>query len=149
VWVIDGVWKWAPNGNASRTSFKLQGEYLRSVREGALRVDPSGSDVIDRLRMAQSGAYLQGVWQFMPRWRVGLRGDWLQTGRTDYGANAAGLEASAYKPTRQTAMLDFSPSETSRLRLQLAHDRARPGTADRQLVLQYTMSLGAHAAHAY
>ncbi len=149
VWVIDGVWKWAPNGNASRTSFKLQGEYLRSAREGALRMDPSGSDVTDRLRMAQSGAYLQGVWQFMPRWRVGLRSDWLQTGRADYGANAAGLEASGYKPTRQTVMLDFSPSETSRLRLQLAHDRARPASADRQLVLQYTMSLGAHAAHAY
>lgn len=149
VWVLDGVWKWAPNGNASRTSFKVQGEYLFSMREGALRVDPAGSSVTDAMRVAQSGAYLQGVWQFMPRWRVGLRGDWLQTGRADYGTNAAALEASGYQPTRQSVMLDFSPSETSRLRLQIARDLARPGGADRQLVLQYTMSLGAHPAHAY
>jgi hypothetical protein len=149
VWVLDGVWKWAPNGNASRINFKLQGEYLRSSREGTLRLDPAGSDVTDRMRLAQSGAYLQGVFQFMPRWRVGLRGDWLQSGRANLGANAADLEASGYRPTRQTVMLDFSPNESSRLRLQLAHDRARPGAADRQLVLQYTMSLGAHAAHTY
>ncbi len=33
VWVADAVWKWAPNGNATRTNFKLQGEYLQSTRE--------------------------------------------------------------------------------------------------------------------
>src|SRR5205814_6962617 len=36
VWVGDFVWKWAPHGNATRTNFKLQGEYLRSVRDGDL-----------------------------------------------------------------------------------------------------------------
>ena len=29
VWIADAVWKWAPNGNATRTNFKLQGEYLQ------------------------------------------------------------------------------------------------------------------------
>ncbi len=149
LWVLDGVWKWAPAGNAARTSVKVQGEYLRSARSGSLRFDPTGADVTDRLRLAQSGAYLQAVWQFMPRWRVGLRGDWLDPGRADYGANAADLAGATSMPRRHTAMLDFSPTETSRLRLQLAQDRGRPGAADRQLVLQYTLSLGAHPAHAY
>ena len=36
VWIGDCVWKWAPNGNATRTNFKLQGEYLRSTRDGQL-----------------------------------------------------------------------------------------------------------------
>jgi hypothetical protein len=46
-------------------------------------------------------------------------------------------------------MLDFNPSEFSRVRLQLAQDRSRPGAPDRQLFLQYQMSLGAHGAHGY
>lgn len=149
LWVLDGVWKWAPAGNASRTSVKLQGEYLRSTRSGSLRFDPAGADVTDRQRLAQSGGYLQAVWQFMPRWRAGLRGDWLDRGRTDYGANDVHLAGASHIPSRASVVLDFSPRETSRLRLQLAQDRGRPGAADRQLVIQYTLSLGAHPAHAY
>jgi hypothetical protein len=46
-------------------------------------------------------------------------------------------------------MLDWSPSEFSRLRLQFARDEARPGQADNQVYLQYIMSLGAHAGHTF
>ena len=46
-------------------------------------------------------------------------------------------------------MVDYSLTEFSRLRLQLASDQAQPGRSDRQLFLQYIMSLGAHAAHSY
>ena len=44
-------------------------------------------------------------------------------------------------------MVDYSLTEFSRLRLQLANDRAQPGRSDRQVFLQYIMSLGAHGAH--
>jgi hypothetical protein len=46
-------------------------------------------------------------------------------------------------------MLDFSPSEFSRLRLQLARSRTQPDTTDNQVFLQYILSLGAHGAHRY
>ena len=46
-------------------------------------------------------------------------------------------------------MLDFSPSEFSRFRVQLARDRSMQGVADDQLVLQYVHSLGAHGAHRF
>jgi len=46
-------------------------------------------------------------------------------------------------------MFDYSPSEFSRLRLQFASDRSNPAATDRQLFLQYIMSLGAHGAHAF
>jgi len=46
-------------------------------------------------------------------------------------------------------MVDYSPSEFSRVRLQLARDRSREGAGDNQLFLQYQMSLGAHGAHGY
>ena len=40
--IVDGVWKWAPNGNAQRTNFKLQGEYLRRDASGSLTYDSTG-----------------------------------------------------------------------------------------------------------
>jgi hypothetical protein len=46
-------------------------------------------------------------------------------------------------------MVDYSLSEFSRFRLQLAADRSSPDGTDRQLFLQYIMSLGAHGAHSF
>jgi hypothetical protein len=47
-------------------------------------------------------------------------------------------------------MVDWSPSEFSRVRLQYARDRAGyDGLTDNQIILQYQMSLGAHGAHNY
>ncbi len=149
VWVADAIWKWAPNGNATRTSFTLQGEYLRSTRRGSLVDDLGGADSAGAYRALQSGGYVQGVYQFMPRWRAGLRTERLSAGTPDYGINAAAFASSAYRPSKTTLMLDFSPSEFSRVRLQLAQDRSREGVTDHQLFLQYQMSLGAHGAHTY
>jgi hypothetical protein len=56
---------------------------------------------------------------------------------------------STYSPSRVTAMVDWSPSEFSRLRLQLARDKASSGAADNQVYLQYIISMGTHAAHAF
>lgn len=149
VWVLDGVWKWAPDGNATRTNFKLQGEYLRSTRDGSLTYDTAGAAVADAYRATQSGWYLQGIYQFMPRWRVGLRTEGLDAGRPDYGVNTGALALAVSPPRKNSLMVDFSPSEFSRVRLQLARDRARDGKADNQFFIQYQMSLGAHGAHNY
>jgi hypothetical protein len=47
-------------------------------------------------------------------------------------------------------MLDWNPSEFSRLRVQYAWDEARDGGGtDRQLQLQYLYGIGAHGAHKY
>ena len=149
VWIADAIWKWAPDGNATRTSFKLQGEYLRSTRRGSLIYDVGNADRVGAYRAVQSGWYVQGIYQFMPRWRVGLRTEQLDAGSPDYGLNAASFAADGYRPKKNTLMLDFSPSEFSRVRLQLAQDRSRAGVADKQLFVQYQMSLGAHGAHRY
>ncbi|MEK8033778.1 hypothetical protein AACH06_23390 [Ideonella sp. DXS29W] len=149
VWIADAVWKWAPNGNATRTNFKLQGEYLSSQRRGDLVYDLGGAETTGAYRATQSGWYLQGVYQFMPSWRVGLRTEQLDAGTPDYGANAAAFAASDYRPRKNTLMLDFSPSEFSRFRLQWGEDKSRAGVTDRQISLQYQMSLGAHGAHGF
>jgi hypothetical protein len=141
VWIADFVWKWAPNGNASNTSFKLQGEYLHRSEDGTLNPD--------RYSASQSGWYAQGIYQFMPHLRTGLRYDRLDNGRVDYGFNTANLLNTGYDPQRLTWMLDYNPSEFSRIRLQFARDESRQEATDNQVFIQYQMSLGAHGAHKY
>jgi hypothetical protein len=52
-------------------------------------------------------------------------------------------------PTRTSLMLDWSPSEFSRLRAQYAWDDASEGPTDQQFFLQYIYALGAHGAHKF
>ncbi len=159
LWVVDGVLKWAPNGNPTQTNFKLQGEYFRRTEDGTLAYDTTAASLGSQTgpySSRQSGYYAQAVYQFMPRWRAGYRYDRLSAGTTSIGlVNSGVLTAAdfpilnAYNPTRNTVMVDWSPSEFSRLRLQFARDRSQPGIADNQVFLQYIMSLGAHGAHKF
>jgi hypothetical protein len=148
---LDFIWKYAPNGNVTETNFKLQGEYFRRTQSGLLTYDTAGANVTDTYANTQSGWYLQGVYQFMPRWRAGLRYDQLDPGAAQVGAlNAANVISNyGYTPTRNTLMVDYNPSEFTRLRLQVAQDKSRQGLTDNQLFLQYIMSLGAHGAHQF
>jgi hypothetical protein len=141
VWVADFVWKWAPNGNATNTSLKLQGEYLRRTEDGMLNTDNYSA--------SQSGWYAQAVYQFIPQWRTGLRFDRLDSGNVHYGLNTSNLADTSYDPQRVTWMLDYNPSEFSRIRLQFARDESRQEATDNQVFIQYQMSLGAHGAHKY
>ena len=143
--ILDAVYKWAPNGNPTRQHFKLQGEYFRRHETGEL-ANGAATGSVDSI---QSGGYLQGVYQFIPSWRAGLRYDKLASGTASIGLPDAVPILAAYSPWRKSLMVDYSPSEFSRLRLQLARDQSRPGAADTQIFLQYIMSLGTHAAHAF
>jgi hypothetical protein len=147
--IIDGVWKWAPNGNPQRTNLTLQGEYFRRLESGSLVYDSTGQALAASYHSAQGGWYAQAVYQFMPTWRVGLRYDRLDIGDVDASTNAANLYLPDYTPTRATLMVDWSPSEFSRIRLQFAQDKARYGLTDNQFLIQYQMSLGSHGAHSY
>ncbi|MDH2917494.1 MAG: TonB-dependent receptor [Gallionella sp.] len=150
---LDFVWKYSPNGNVRNNYFKLQGEYFRRKESGDLTYDTTvaGANITDSFSVIQSGFYLQSVYQFMPRWRTGLRYDRLDPGVAQVGALNAGNIISDYRfnPTRTSLMLDYSPSEFSRLRMQVANDQSRRGMKDNQLFVQYIMSLGAHGAHQY
>jgi hypothetical protein len=148
---LDFVWKYAPNGNVTQTNFKLQGEYFRRKDSGLLTYDTATANTTDSYAVTQSGWYLQSVYQFMPMWRTGLRYDRLDPGIAAVGAANTGNVISdyAYNPSRTTLMLDYSPSEFSRLRVQVAQDKSRQGLTDNQLFVQYIMSLGAHGAHQF
>ena len=156
-WVADAVFKWAPDGDSARRYLKLQGEYLHREESGDLTFDLENSALTDAYRSTQSGWYLQGVFQFRPRWRAGLRYDSLDSGNPRIALVTSGaLPADAFpsllpgNPARTTVMFDWNPSEFSRWRLQYAWDEARDdGDTDRQLNLQYLFGIGAHGAHKY
>ena len=155
IWVADFVWKWAPNGNASEQNFKFATEYFRRTERGSLECEDNTADggacdgTEDAYRSRQSGYYAQGVYQFMPRWRTGYRYDRLNPGSVDFGANSAFLPVTDHKPTRHSLMLDYSPSEFSRLRLQYSKDKSMESVAENQWFVQYIHSLGAHGAHRF
>jgi hypothetical protein len=152
-WIADFVWKWAPDGNPVQRNFKLQAEYFQREEQGDLVCEDNTADggacagLTDAYRSKQSGWYAQAVFQFMPRWRTGYRYDRLDAGTVSFGVNPISPED--YRPYRHTVMLDFSPSEFSRFRLQLAQDRSMEGIKDHQVILQYVHSLGAHGAHRF
>lgn len=122
--IADFVWKYAPHGTG-RQNLKVQGEYFSGRIREATR---------------QSGWYLQGVYQFMPEWRVGARYDRL---------DPRGVDDVTYAPRKASVMLDYNPSEFTRIRLQFARSELASGVSDNQFFVQYILSLGAHGAHRY
>ena len=160
VLIADFVYKWSPNGNASRQNFKLQGEAFWNTQKGSASITSPNLYAScqapcfgNAYTNTQSGFYVQAIYQFMPNWRVGYRFDQLYGGNSSYGFSAdtlSGTVLEAYNPTRNTLMIDWANSEYSMFRLQLAQDTMYgPGKTNNQVFLQYVMSLGAHGAHRF
>ena len=152
--ILDLVYKWAPEGNPAQRNVVLNAEFFYREEEGELSYDPDGAAVVSPYEGDQRGLYVQAVYQFMPRWRAGLRYDRMERAHNTVPNNPGGefdaLLDRSYAPQRYTAMVDFSNSEFSRLRLQYAHDASRPGgERDDQVIVQYVVSLGSHPAHQF
>jgi len=146
-WIADFVVKW--------TDLKLQGEYFRRRESGELTFDDTFTD---GYTSTQSGWYAQAVYRFLPQWRAGYRYDRLDHGSVTNAIVDSGVGPTAadfpllmtdHNPSRNTVMVDWSPTEFSRVRLQFAADKSRVGVTDNQLLLQYIHSLGAHGAHRF
>jgi hypothetical protein len=138
--IVDAVFKWAPDGNPAQRNLKLQGEFFWRDDRGAFNASP--------YKGTAYGWYLQGVYQFMPRWRTGYRYDQLKAAAIDPSFLGTTLDSFGRSGFRNSAMLEYSTSEFGRFRLNLIRDdtMAKP---DDQILLQYTVSLGSHGAHKF
>jgi len=148
---IDFVYKWAPNGNSRERNLKVQLEYFERDEDGTVTLIGSSPLETSTYQGEQSGWYLQTVYQFMPRWRIGLRYDQLKANNTGSDITVlgeAGLDDEGHKPKRSTIMLDYSHSEYSRIRLQYAKDDSYEDS-DVLIFLQFLVTLGAHGAHRF
>ncbi len=141
---LEGVWKWKP---ASREALTVQAEYLLLTQSGNTE-DPATHAVIAPLRRMQDGAYVQAVYR-KDRWGVGARYDVLDLFYDRF--ELAGVQQNfGVKPHRETASLEYNPSEFTRVRLQLAHEESDPaGRTNNSAVLQLNLSIGAHPAHSF
>lgn len=144
---LDAIWKWAPTGNAQDQQLTLQGEIYTRHENGRLLVGGQTGQA----ELRHYGAYIQTVYLFRPKWRAGIRYDRL--GSHNRAANPdilhdTNLGAHGYHPHQTSFMIDYSPSEFSRIRLQHNHDHSDQ-RLNKITMLQYIVSLGAHGAHAY
>ena len=157
---IDFVYKWAPNGNSKETNFKLQAEYFVKNEEGDSEFTEGTNSAEANYDGEQKGFYVQGVYQFMPAWRVGLRYERLEADNDITNFSGAGIDEDEYleesslgvadDPDKSTIMVDYSPSHFSRIRLQYSQfDNGHDEETNDMITLQYQMSLGSHGAHTF
>jgi hypothetical protein len=138
--IFDAIYKWAPNGNPVETNLKLQGEFFAHHDNGQFNSIPYAG--------WQTGFYAQAAYQFMPRWRVGLRYDQVSGNRQTGLLAGSTVDSLGVTPRRASAMLEYNTSEFGRFRLQYNRDWSR-GTPDNQAILQYIINIGAHGAHIF
>ena len=140
LYAVDFRYMWAPTGNSRQKELLLQGEYFRRDEEGVYTLMEGAEVHEESLDGGNHGWYAQGVFKFSPRWRIGARYSQL------YSPEDSGIE---HDPYAVAIMGDWSNSEFSRLRLQYNHEKLGEDLSDNQILLQYIMGIGAHAAHKY
>ncbi len=148
LYIADIRYVWAPTGNNREQEVLLQGEYFFRDEDGTYEDTDAATGAVD-FDDHSSGWYAQAVYKFLPQWRVGTRYSRLSSAGVPAGLAGSALDGAGHDPDAWALMADWSNSEFSRLRLQLNRERLSDGQEDNQLMLQYIMSLGAHAAHAY
>jgi hypothetical protein len=133
----------------------FQSEYLWRSTDATLYT----YDTLQSVRQSpfdrrQSGLYAQAAAKLGLRWRTGIRFDLLQRNRVM--ENGAGRNLPENLP-RLAGMIEFNPTEFSRVRLQYNYDRSRYRVGDQQesrmtvheLNLQVNLAIGAHGAHPF
>jgi hypothetical protein len=167
-WGLDAVYKYTPAGSVGgKGAFQLQGEYYHRKRDIDRRdvyfaCHPAGIDCDDpavqwrpgdvrneeSFNEKQDGYYLQGLYGLAPRWNLGARVEQVGlTNRTGRGSGESWDDSRRY-----SAVLNFMPTEFSRVRLQYSRgDIAVDGEREKfnQVFLQFQMSLGVHGAHSF
>ena len=140
LYAVDFRYVWAPTGNIRQKELLLQGEYFWRDEEGVYTLMEGEELHEERLDGGSHGWYAQGVFKFSPKWRIGTRYSQI------YSPEDSGIN---HDPYAVAVMGDWSNSEFSRVRLQYNYEKLGEDLSDNQFLLQYIMSIGAHAAHKY
>lgn len=137
------TYKWKPS---RWKSFTLQSEYFWRHQKGIL--EDESTSTRQTLNRTQDGMYLQAVYQ-TGRWALGTRYDLLEPFNDKYKLDGTKVSFGD-KPWRTSAMLEFNPSEFSKIRLQYNYDKStRDGKVNNEWFLQFITGIGAHAAHSF
>ena len=134
------VYKWAPDGNPIERNLTLSGEYFLGRENGTLNGVSFDT--------GRTGWYVQGVYQFMPRWRVGLRHDEVRADDVVGALKGTTIDNLGHTPRSNSALLEFDTSEFGRFRAQYSRDESN-ATTDNIILGQYTIVFGPHGAHRF
>lgn len=148
LYAADLRYTWAPTGNSREQEVLLQGEYFWRNEDGSYEDTAAGTGVVGFDDHA-SGWYAQGVYKFLPEWRIGARYSRLNAPDTPAGLAGSTLDSSDHDPQAWALMGDWTNSEFSRVRVQYNREELASQQDDNQILVQYIMSLGAHGAHKY
>ncbi|HVN48440.1 MAG TPA: hypothetical protein VMU30_06410 [Bacteroidota bacterium] len=133
----------------------LQGEYMYRVMNGSEYVRDSANAVSSlSLDKHHSGMYAQLVAKLDQQWQAGVRYDLLMQNDVTLGGANQNLPTDL---ARYSAMIEFFPTEFSRLRLEIDRDESRYVQTSNgwnqqtysQVSLQANFVIGAHGAHAF
>lgn len=138
--IADFVYKWAPNGNPTVNNLIANAEYFFNREDGTFNGVPIDLD--------RRGWYVQGVYQFMPQWRAGLRYAALENDGVSGPLAGSTLDDFGHAPQTVSALLEYDTSEFGRLRLQYSYDDSDL-SSNNTISAAYTMAIGPHGAHRF
>ncbi len=138
--IANVVYKWAPNGNSTVNNLIVNAEYFFNREDGTFNGVA--------LDLDRQGWYVQGVYQFMPQWRAGLRYAALASDGVSGPLAGSALDDFGRSPQTVSALLEYDTSEFGRLRLQYTHDDSDL-SANNTISAAYTMAIGPHGAHRF
>jgi hypothetical protein len=136
---MDLTYRWRPLQQGLYRSFILQGELMKQLNKGKV-VLPSGF-TLDEYRGPMrnfAGAYLFARYQITQRNYLGARWDWVQDPEEDGSRLMAG-----------TALLEFFPSEFSKLVAAFERRSIRSVGSTNRILLQAAFAVGPHKPHPF
>ncbi len=128
----------------------FQGEYLYRDQKGTTYEYNSSTLETEELKKKQGGFYTQLVFKFDKRWRAGVQYNLIN--KNDVKKNGENLNLPNHLPAYY-AMLEYNPTEFSRIRFQVGQNRAFFHDGKRktvnEFILQFNFAIGAHGAHPF
>ena len=147
----DVVYKYNSSRPYGQGDITCQAEYMGRKRDLEVKQHDLVPALVGNSRVdEQDGLYAQATYGFLPRWRGGVR--WDQVGLLNRSSYPDGRTASFGDSRRLSAMVDFTPTEFSRFRLQLARGQYELEESSEdawEVWLQLMISLGTHGAHKF
>ena len=137
---------------AADNAITWQSEYIYREMDGSKYVaNPAGEWMNVALKKEQAGFYTELIYQHDKNYRAGLR--YSAINQNDITANGKAV-AQPDDMYVASAMLEYNPSEFSRIRLQYNHnsslyDEEGHKNNKNEFIVQFNYAIGAHGAHSF
>jgi len=149
IYGADFTFKWRPVNNNRGTPYLLSQTEVMYRGFDADEADDGEGGLLPAETLRDYGFYTQLLYAWEPRWRGGIRFEYV----TASGESVGGNENDPFRDDRYriSPLIEFLPSEFSRIRLQYSYDDAEhlaDGYAH-SIWLGFEYLIGSHAAHRY